>query len=307
LTLTIDAFDPKGDVGGDAKVAGDYSAVFPLLTVAVFVSQQVSRNTIFYEKQRSRGDIMALPEVLCEPGKVGKPLVMDYDGHPHDYDYKIKLDQKSSQGYRTIDDCTTEQARERMYVSKKAALRDFPDSSPNRPFQHMRIALAKDWSPPSESWSIREDSVDWESPCSPGQQDAKISRMPSQGSPIDDQPKSQKKLTHRRSFSAPYGIEQSDRKEESTLKQGNSTIQIEKRGHRRCGSGSLVRVESFGLVDQEQPSLLDQARLRAASLVSQDRGHQSQKQAIMPPPSMPAGRRRRASFDFEESDIPFFI
>jgi hypothetical protein len=108
LTLTIDAFDPKGDVGGDAKVAGDYSAVFPLLTVAVFVAQQVSRNTIFYEKQRSRGDIMALPEVLCEPGKVGKPLVMDYDGRPHeldatDYDNEVELGQESSQGYHTVD------------------------------------------------------------------------------------------------------------------------------------------------------------------------------------------------------------
>jgi hypothetical protein len=103
--------------------------------------------------------------------------------------------------------------------------------------------------------------------------------MPSQGSPTENQSKSQKKQTHRRSFSAPYGIEQSDRREQSMLKQANSTKHIEKRGHRRCGSGSLVRVESFGLVDQEQPSLLDQARLRAASIVSQDRAPE-QKQII---------------------------
>jgi hypothetical protein len=126
--------------------------------------------------------------------------------------------------------------------------------------------------------------------------------MPSQGSPAENQSKSQKKQTHRRSFSAPYGMEQYDRREQSILKQANSTKQIEKRGHRRCGSGSLVRVESFALVDQEQPSLLDQARLRAASIVSQER-----KQLIIPPPSMPARRRRRTLSDFEESDVPFLV
>jgi hypothetical protein len=142
----------------------------------------------------------------------------------------------------------------------------------------MLIAIAKEWSPPFESRSIREEYVDWESPCSPGQRDAKFTRMPSQGSPAENQSKSQKKQTHRRSFSAPYGMEQYDRLEQSILKQANSTKQIEKRGHRRCGSGSLVRVESFGLVDQEQPSLLD-----------------------------PAGRRRRTLSDFEESDVPFLV
>jgi hypothetical protein len=68
LTLTIDAFNPEDDAAAGIKVAGDYSAVFPLLTVAVFVSCQISRRVVFYEKQRSRGDIMATPEVLCEPG-----------------------------------------------------------------------------------------------------------------------------------------------------------------------------------------------------------------------------------------------
>jgi hypothetical protein len=68
LTLTIDAFVPEDGALRQRKVAGDYSAVFPLLTVAVFVALQISRHVIFYEKQRSRGDIQALPEALCEPG-----------------------------------------------------------------------------------------------------------------------------------------------------------------------------------------------------------------------------------------------
>jgi hypothetical protein len=62
LTLTISAFD-QGDSSGTGYTAGDYSAVFPLLVVSVFVSLMISRGTVFYAAQRSRGDIMALPEV----------------------------------------------------------------------------------------------------------------------------------------------------------------------------------------------------------------------------------------------------
>ena len=50
LTLTIDAFVPEDYALRNIKVAGDYSAVFPLLTVAVFVALQISRKTTFYEK-----------------------------------------------------------------------------------------------------------------------------------------------------------------------------------------------------------------------------------------------------------------
>ena len=96
LTLTIDAFVPENSASRTLKVAGDHSAVFPLLTVAVFVALQISRQIIFYEKQRSRGDIQALPEALCEPGKEGKPLVMDYDGKLHALDESVVLVEKKS-------------------------------------------------------------------------------------------------------------------------------------------------------------------------------------------------------------------
>lgn len=81
LTLTISAFNPEDDTIG--FVAGDYSAVFPLLVVAVYTSLMISRDRVtFYGTQRSRGDIMALPEVLCEPGKQGAPMIVTYDvGH----------------------------------------------------------------------------------------------------------------------------------------------------------------------------------------------------------------------------------
>eukprot|EP00588_Corethron_pennatum_P031724 CAMPEP_0194348544 /NCGR_PEP_ID=MMETSP0171-20130528/106589_1 /TAXON_ID=218684 /ORGANISM="Corethron pennatum, Strain L29A3" /LENGTH=881 /DNA_ID=CAMNT_0039115895 /DNA_START=100 /DNA_END=2746 /DNA_ORIENTATION=- len=52
---------------------GDYSAVFPLLVVACYVSLIAAQKTIFYKTQRGRGDIIAVPEVLCEPRKEGNP------------------------------------------------------------------------------------------------------------------------------------------------------------------------------------------------------------------------------------------
>jgi hypothetical protein len=78
LTLTISTFGQGNSSSSGETTAGDYSAVFPLLVVSVFVSLMLSRGTIFYSAQRSRGDIMALPEVLCEPGKEGAPMIVEH-------------------------------------------------------------------------------------------------------------------------------------------------------------------------------------------------------------------------------------
>lgn len=86
LTLTISAFTPEEDtIGG--FVSGDYSAVFPLLVVSCFISLMATRNVVFYKEQRCRGDIIASPEVLCEPGKEGQPMVVGYDEDEDDYSF----------------------------------------------------------------------------------------------------------------------------------------------------------------------------------------------------------------------------
>lgn len=66
LTLTISSFSTMGK---DGKTSGDYSAVFPLLVVACYVPVILARGCVFYSTQRSRGDIVAVAEVLCEPNK----------------------------------------------------------------------------------------------------------------------------------------------------------------------------------------------------------------------------------------------
>jgi hypothetical protein len=67
ITLTIQSF--TGGQHGEPVNMSDFAAVFPLLVVSVFTSQFVSRSMNFYYQQRPRGDIVAIPENLCEPGR----------------------------------------------------------------------------------------------------------------------------------------------------------------------------------------------------------------------------------------------
>jgi len=91
LTLTISAFDPEN---GDTSlaVAGDYSAVFPLLVVSVFAALMLTRQTVFYPTQRSRGDIIAVPEVLCEPGMAGRPMVIQHEEESDEFSLSDEAD-----------------------------------------------------------------------------------------------------------------------------------------------------------------------------------------------------------------------
>ena len=73
LTLTIKAFSAESGNSSVYDSSGDYSAIFPLLVVASFIPLMFTRSIIFYKKQRCRGDIIASPEVLCEPRKEGTP------------------------------------------------------------------------------------------------------------------------------------------------------------------------------------------------------------------------------------------
>jgi hypothetical protein len=287
LTLTIDAFDPKEIVGGALKVAGDYSAVFPLLTVAVFVALQVSRQTVFYEKQRSRGDIMALPEVLCEPGKEGRPLVMDYDGHLHELDesdYEYETDSESdseelSEASRTVDGETTQRDIEANFEAKSNTI--MGQSSPDLVTKPTQGPLRRLSSTSSEGSSKAP------SPLPPRPQDAKPRKPPVivenkkpkvnlrtlddlLNGPIEGK-KSACEKKHRRTRSEPgVGVVLTDQRIKTIL---NRKLETSAPALPRKPSGgvALKRVNSFGQVDQKQPSLIDQARRRAASSATAER------------------------------------
>lgn len=91
LTLTISSFAPSQKLG--VTLGGDYAAIFPLLVVSCFVSLMLTRTIVFYKKQCSRGDIIASPEVLCEPRKEGTP------GFPVHHDAFSYSDQSYSSSF----------------------------------------------------------------------------------------------------------------------------------------------------------------------------------------------------------------
>jgi H+/Cl- antiporter ClcA len=101
LTLSIGSFS-----AGDTYFAsnGDYSAVFPLLVVACFVPLLLTRNVIFYARQCCRGDITAIPEVLCEPHKQGVAQIYRIDNMD---DFSAKSDDLS-EGSSYSDDSSGE-------------------------------------------------------------------------------------------------------------------------------------------------------------------------------------------------------
>jgi hypothetical protein len=259
LTLTISAFNPED--GRNGNVAGDYSAVFPLLVVSVFVSLMVTRSTVFYPTQRSRGDIMAVPEVLCEPGMVGRPMVLDYevldpeDDDPSEYgadDDDSTTKQKVLNALSPVD--IEKNFEKAMGSSEKTPVEPGSSGSP-APLSSERLdeLLSK----PLEQWEAtpkRKHSV------YPPVHHRRIRSDPVQGNPRAPTvvvPQS------------PVGI---DRGSSSSSLSQTGDVRLLKGVRYRSNSSStasspktLVRVSAYGEVLELQPSLLDQARTRAAS------------------------------------------
>eukprot|EP00536_Pseudo-nitzschia_multiseries_P001722 jgi/Psemu1/300951/fgenesh1_kg.22_\ len=277
LTLTIDAFVPEDYALRNIRVAGDYSAVFPLLTVAVFVALQISRQTTFYEKQRSRGDIQALPEALCEPGKEGKPLVMDYEGKLHaldDSDYEYETD------YDSDDDFS-----DSLMSSEICGSLSQDDIEANFQEKNKYRAPSPTINTVATSSSV-EDSKDVHSVNS-GTPPKKLQKKTIESKrkkriqvldnllngPIPTTPKrdppatsaGKKKKTHRRTQSEPFLLDNIHQRADSMFDSSTDSSCWKK--------PVLKRVDSYGEIDQGQPSLMDQARLRAASVAKADNGN----------------------------------
>jgi hypothetical protein len=233
--LTISAFDPESRIGTSATTtAGDYSAVFPLLVVAVFVSLMASRDTVVYSTQRSRGDITAVPEVLCRPGMEGSPMVVDYDRCLSETSAD---ESEHATGGGNNSTTRLSEAREELHGTAPGTMKEaeLENSSP----------LFRDASMTGRS-SLRLDGI-----------------LGAAGSLQESLPK-----THRRSTSAP-----SESHFDLMVSTGSSLKRTQDQNDggriRTSCSGSpkalLVRVPSYGDVRDNQPSLLEQARHRSAS------------------------------------------
>jgi len=299
LTLTIDAFVPEDHALRNIKVAGDYSAVFPLLTVAVFVALQISRQMTFYEKQRSRGDIQALPEALCEPGKEGKPLVMDYDGKVHaldesDYEYEsdYESDDEHSESLNTngihtslsqddieanFREINNRNTKAPPFNAMETAVTDTPKE--NSPLKlRAQPSISDDC--PSDSIPEASTKISTKKKSNESKRKKRLQALDNLlNGPIETTKKKdiasstseKKKKTHRRTKSEPFLLEEINNRANAML---NSSLNSLKKP-------VLKRVDSYGEIDQGQPSLMDQARRRAASVATADNGTKKNTKALV--------------------------
>lgn len=273
LTLTISAFDPEGTTQGLA--VGDYSAVFPLLVVSVFVALMMSRDTVFYKAQRSRGDITALLEVLCEPGKAGTPMMVGYDTADSASE---EDDEPPSGGYdddpfhgvdgampsentevRTVDSNITQDDIELQFKRMSNPAGAFDDPAPAATTTPMPVT------PTPDDDMIKMSTWDRTS-------ERRLEELLS--IPMETAPTTKySNRAHRRTLSASAAEVKKAQKptEEAPQPSHRRTRSFMPRGQsspRNPGSSTptrginLVRVNSYGHVTDCQPSLIDQARQR---------------------------------------------
>jgi hypothetical protein len=287
LTLTISAFNPDtNDSDGPNMVAGDYSAVFPLLVVAVFVSLMFSRETVLYKTQRSRGDITAVAEVLCRPGMEGSPLVLDYDHHSDESDANSDADEASDvelakstgafvfnkfyatdivrTSHREIEEACAEIKSESAQKKNNDAVTSL-DRSSSRLDELLGISKVKDTDIVPTKHSHRRTFSD-------------IPLLPTRAARLSDSP-SARTRSHSR-----------DRSE------AKHSIHHERSDSMNSQQSLLVRVPSFGDIQahQHQPSLLDQARMRSASTAAESK-HRRVPSLPTVPPNGPKSTKSRAS------------
>jgi len=145
LTLTISAFDPEN--GDSGPTAGDYSAVFPLLVVAVSIAQMLTRDVHFYGAQRNRGDIVAKAELSAPAGReatvyIENPELYSDETYPSDEDGILQVDNMvdevgipdSFDDYvpPTVDALTQDQIEREFQEKTSAHRRSVPPRSPPR-------------------------------------------------------------------------------------------------------------------------------------------------------------------------------
>jgi hypothetical protein len=274
LTLTIDAFVPEDSTLGQLKVAGDYSAVFPILTISVFVALHVSRHVVFYKMQRSRGDINALPQALCEPGKEGKPLVVDYEGKHHeldecDYDFDAIDSEDGSDPFfnRITTDTISQDDIEANFQAKTFSSES---SQPARSILKIDSRIGRS-SPEDHSFTdaMLEPLSDFgniSKPASPDPEESKKKASlksldeflngPIPGSSANNR---RKKKTHRRTQSEPFLMDEAHQRMAILGTASPAATTPVRRP-------VLKRLDSYGEINQFNPSLMDQVRGRAASV-----------------------------------------
>ena len=298
LTLTITAFNPEDeDVNSPFKAAGDYSAVFPLLVVSVFTALMVSRDTVFYATQRSRGDIQAVAEVLCEPNMAGRPIV---------HQFETSSDENSDEGDDDEDGLLAadillddEDDGPAESLTAQEIERQFNEASRQVQMQHSEIMDFSRFASESPSNSVGRKSFQVSNEAvsntpinnssevigMPPMSSARLDELLMMGSvsPLAENHRKPPAVSnrHRRTKSAPVVEKDAILDLYGNSPNGNiSDLRrpMMRRNRERSNSVSkkatlLVRIDSYGELNDHQPSLLDQARMRASSAADFHQNH----------------------------------
>ena len=303
LTLTISSFIPDGS---SLNTGGDYSAIFPLLVVSCYISLLATRDFAFYKKQNNRGDLIVTEQTLCEPGQYGEPKPIWYNsddsGRSGSY-YSDSLSKSSSEG--GLDPFQKNLKLEIEKQEEPTYLRTVPShvttEGIEREFENVqsRIFVSLDGDGDgdgedemSDRYSRGDDSLDYELG-----HPLKNTLDPESGHSLKSST-SNNKVNHRRTHS---DFSRSDRARSFEVKSISSrSLRSKPRSSSTIDRPPSIknheRNRSFGeITDKEMlPTLLDQARQRAASSVSKD-GSESKSNRQKIPPTLKSHHRRRSS------------
>jgi hypothetical protein len=259
LTLTVSAFSPNG--GSSSSEGGDYSAVFPLLVVACYVPLMFTRSLRYYGSQHCRGDIIAIPAVLCEPRKYGTPAYPlheplresddengDFDGSEQYSDYESSSSDSNDDGLDIKEDI-------KVVMSPRTASHD--DTSASDIERQFFERLNSDVYASNQYGAVYLSTQD-QLPNSPDLT-------------LADSSQEFSTAAHRRTGSdKSIGLDVSSRNEKQIFRERrmrrNSLERSERGQSQERSSEHLSLVRSFGEVDTFQPCLLAQARERGSSV-----------------------------------------
>ena len=249
LTLTVSAFSPSGGLSS-SESGGDYSAVFPLLVVACYVPLMFTRSLRYYSSQHCRGDIIAIPAVLCEPRKYGttaypvhEPFT-ENDDEDDDYCGNEPYSDYESRSSEINDGNSDILGEANVIISPGAATQDDLSAAAIERQFHERLC-AELYTANNYGAINPLDNV----PTSPELSTGNGSQDMSQ-------------LRHRRTGSDKSNGSYIFRDRRS---RGNSIERSERGQSQERPSEQLSLVRSFGEVDTFQPCLLTQARERGSS------------------------------------------
>jgi hypothetical protein len=242
---------------------------------------------------------MAIGEVLCEPNKEGAPLVLDYDyNEPDEDDYGsvdsiVEEEPESGSAYQmsplTVshnNETLTLEDIERSFLEQQRL-----QQANTLPVVSNGIERGKaSMTPPRHSRSNSQSGVTTQASVelnsfAPSRLDELLAR-PMETSLNKDKRKSHRRICSASDASASCPSESHHRTPTSLSREGS----INKQGSERL----LVQVAAYGEISDYQPSLMDQARMRAASSVGGTHRRL---------PSLPNGRHSRKNSSSDVSSV----